>query len=64
MHYPLFDLTEILYLSWFANCVVPAKLGDIYRSYLARNCLGVSMSKTVARSSPSVCWTCWCCSRC
>ncbi len=45
--YPLFDLTEILYLSWFANCVVPAKLGDLYRSYLARNCLGVSMSKTV-----------------
>lgn len=45
--YPLFDLTEILYLSWFANCVVPAKLGDLYRSYLARNCLGLSMSKTV-----------------
>jgi uncharacterized protein (TIRG00374 family) len=47
MRYPLFDLTEILYLSWFANCVVPAKLGDLYRSYLARNCVGVPMSKTV-----------------
>jgi uncharacterized protein (TIRG00374 family) len=47
MHYPLFDLTQILYLSWFANCVVPAKLGDLYRSYLARNCVGVPMSKTV-----------------
>ncbi|GAC1430212.1 MAG: lysylphosphatidylglycerol synthase transmembrane domain-containing protein [Chloroflexota bacterium] len=46
LHYPLVDLTEILYLSWFANCVVPAKLGDIYRAYLARNCVGISMSKT------------------
>ncbi len=45
LHYPLLDLTEILYLSWFANCVVPAKLGDFYRAYLARNCLRVSMSK-------------------
>ena len=27
---------EILVLSWFANCVVPAKLGDAYRSYLLK----------------------------
>ena len=27
---------EILLLSWFANCVVPAKLGDAYRSYLLK----------------------------
>jgi uncharacterized membrane protein YbhN (UPF0104 family) len=47
VRYPLHGLTEILYLSWFANCVVPAKLGDIYRAYLARNCVGISMSKTL-----------------
>lgn len=29
-------LFEILMLSWFANCVVPAKLGDGYRSYLLK----------------------------
>lgn len=45
--YPLWDLTQILYLSWFANVVVPAKLGDVYRAYLARRWLGVSLSRTV-----------------
>lgn len=30
------NLVEIIYLSWFANSVVPAKLGDIYRAYLLR----------------------------
>lgn len=29
-------LYEILLLSWFANCVVPAKLGDAYRCYLLK----------------------------
>jgi len=28
------NLTEIYFLSWFANLIVPAKLGDLYRSYL------------------------------
>jgi uncharacterized protein (TIRG00374 family) len=27
-------LNKILYLSWFANVIVPAKLGDVYRAYL------------------------------
>lgn len=45
--YPTWDLTQILYLSWFANVVVPAKLGDVYRAYLARRWLGVSLSRTV-----------------
>lgn len=27
-------LLEILMLAWFANCVVPAKLGDVYRAFL------------------------------
>jgi uncharacterized membrane protein YbhN (UPF0104 family) len=30
------DLAEIIYLSWFANSVVPAKLGDLYRGWLLR----------------------------
>ena len=30
------DGTEILFLSWLVNCVVPAKLGDVYRAYLLK----------------------------
>lgn len=41
------DATEILFLSWFVNCVVPAKLGDLYRAYLLRGNAGVSGSHTV-----------------
>lgn len=44
---PFRDLMEILYLSWFANCVVPAKLGDVYRAFLVRSSLGISASRTV-----------------
>lgn len=36
-------LAEIIYLSWFANSVVPAKLGDVYRAYLLRERSVVSM---------------------
>lgn len=28
--------TEMVFLSWFVNCIVPAKLGDVYRSYLLK----------------------------
>jgi glycosyltransferase 2 family protein len=41
------DLLEILYLSWFVNCVLPAKLGDVYRAYLTRGWVGISASRTV-----------------
>ncbi|HUH17343.1 MAG TPA: lysylphosphatidylglycerol synthase transmembrane domain-containing protein [Methylomirabilota bacterium] len=41
------DATEILYLSWFVNCLVPAKLGDLYRAYLLRGNYGASVSRTV-----------------
>jgi len=41
------DATEILYLSWFVNCLVPAKLGDLYRAYLLRGNYGASLSRTV-----------------
>lgn len=30
------DSTEIVLISWLVNCVVPAKLGDVYRAYLLR----------------------------
>lgn len=40
-------LTEIIYISWFVNCVVPAKLGDLYRAYLAKLWARISWTKTV-----------------
>ena len=39
--------TEILFLSWFVNCLVPAKLGDLYRAFLLKGNFGHSGSKTV-----------------
>ncbi len=41
-----FGLAEIIFLSWFANCIMPAKLGDAYRAYLLKRSAGVSFSKT------------------
>ena len=38
--------TEILYISWFVNCVVPAKLGDVYRAYLLKMNSDASLSRT------------------
>lgn len=40
-------LLVILTLGWFVNAVVPAKLGDLYRSYLVKRSFGVSLSRTV-----------------
>ncbi len=40
------DATEILFLSWLVNCVVPAKLGDVYRAYLLKINSTVSLSRT------------------
>lgn len=37
-------LMEYIYLSWFANCIVPAKLGDAYRGYLIKHNGKVSFS--------------------
>lgn len=39
-------LIEYIYLSWFANCIVPAKLGDAYRGYLLKRNGRVSFSAT------------------
>ncbi len=44
---PFRDATEILFLSWFVNCLVPAKLGDLYRAYLLKGNFGASGSRTV-----------------
>ena len=41
------DGTEILFLSWLVNCVVPAKLGDLYRAYLLKLNSPVSATKTL-----------------
>jgi len=41
------DATEILFLSWLVNCVVPAKLGDLYRAYLLKLNSPVSATKTL-----------------
>lgn len=40
------DSTEIILISWLVNCVVPAKLGDVYRAYLLRINYLVSLSTT------------------
>jgi uncharacterized protein (TIRG00374 family) len=38
------DATEIIFISWLVNCVVPAKLGDVYRGYLLRVTALVALS--------------------
>jgi len=37
-------LGTITFLSWFANCLVPAKLGDVYRAYLLKKRGAISLS--------------------
>ena len=43
---PIRDSTEIIFLSWLVNCVVPAKLGDVYRAYLLKINSTASLSRT------------------
>jgi glycosyltransferase 2 family protein len=40
------DATEIILLSWLVNCLVPAKLGDLYRAWLLKINSTVSLSRT------------------
>jgi uncharacterized protein (TIRG00374 family) len=40
------DGTEIIFISWLVNCLVPAKLGDLYRAYLLKINSPVSLSRT------------------
>ncbi|MBV9616717.1 MAG: flippase-like domain-containing protein [Ktedonobacteraceae bacterium] len=39
-------LVEIIYISFFVNGVVPAKLGDLYRAYSLRQEIGVSTTRS------------------
>jgi uncharacterized protein (TIRG00374 family) len=41
------DGTEIIFISWLVNCVVPAKLGDLYRAYLLKLNSPVSATRTL-----------------
>ena len=40
------DATEIIFLSWLVNCLVPAKLGDVYRAWLLKINSTVTLSRT------------------
>lgn len=40
-------LVEIVYLSWFVNCVMPAKLGDGYRAYQFKRSTQGSLSSAL-----------------
>src|SRR6187549_995917 len=40
------DSAEIIFISWLVNCLVPAKLGDVYRAYLLKINSTVSLSRT------------------
>lgn len=40
-------MSEIFILSWFVNSIVPAKLGDAYRSYLLKRDSGASFSSSL-----------------
>lgn len=44
---PVPVLAQTILLSWFVNCVAPAKLGDIYRGYLMRKNEGMPMTSTL-----------------
>jgi uncharacterized protein (TIRG00374 family) len=40
------DSMEIIFISWLVNCLVPAKLGDVYRAWLLKANFTVSLSRT------------------
>jgi len=42
---PIRDMAEISFLGYFANAMVPAKLGDVYRSYILKKNTGLSFPK-------------------
>ncbi len=47
VHLPNFwKLVEIIFISWFANSIIPAKLGDLYRAYLLRQEAQVSATRS------------------
>ena len=46
-HAGTFSLFEIIYASFFVNCVIPAKMGDVYRAFLVRQRENVGASKAL-----------------
>ena len=44
---PALPLTEVIFISWFVNSVLPGKIGDLYRGYIIKREHGVSLSRTV-----------------
>ncbi len=40
-------LSEVIFLSWFVNSLVPAKLGDLYRAYLLKKSSDVSYPRVM-----------------
>lgn len=44
---PLALLTEVIFISWFVNSILPGKVGDVYRGYLLRKEFGLSLSRTI-----------------
>ncbi len=43
----LAGLSRMIFLSWFVNCIIPAKLGDFYRAYQLRRAARASFSATM-----------------
>jgi uncharacterized protein (TIRG00374 family) len=41
------DATQIIFLSWLVNCLLPAKLGDVYRAYLLKINSPIPISKSL-----------------
>jgi len=41
------DLSEIIMIQWFVNCLVPAKLGDLYKGYIVKKNYNFPISKTI-----------------
>ncbi|MCD4703680.1 MAG: flippase-like domain-containing protein [Methanosarcinaceae archaeon] len=40
-------LSEMVFLSWFANSIVPAKIGDVYRSYMLKKYTETPISASI-----------------
>jgi glycosyltransferase 2 family protein len=40
------DVTEVFCVAWYVNCLAPARLGDVYRTYLLRDHTGAPPSRT------------------
>lgn len=43
----VWTLAEFVFLGWFANCVIPAKLGDAYRGYQLKRAVRVSFAHSL-----------------